>query len=186
MRANWLRVGIAVIATALAFAACRNGGEPVGDIPGPSELSAEAIATTTIRVSWKAAASEEVTGYEVQRRENFQGEFQTIETSVAPSGGDRVVYFDTRVEPNTYYGYRVRAVSRFGARSSMTNIAGAKTAHIPGLLIQTTTVSPNPESADPDGYTAQIRGARDTMNVSLPVTAQRLVSPIARGTYSVA
>lgn len=183
MRVDWIRATSVLVL--LALGSCSGGNDPGGALGSPSELSAEAVAMTTVRVSWKAAGGDGVAGYEIQRRKDLHGGFETIEPSVSPGTASRVVYFDTKVDPNTYYGYRVRAVSKFGSRSPMTNIAGTKTAQSPGLLIQTSTVAPNAESSDPDGYVAVIRGARDTTSVALAVNAQRLVA-LPRGSYSVA
>ncbi len=187
MRGSRAHAQVARFALACAILAggCESATSPGASVPGPSELSADAVGTTTVRVSWRAAASDDIASYEVERRSDLTGDFAVIEGSVPPSASARIAWFDTKVEANRYYGYRVRAVNRFGARSSMSNIAGTKTAPMPGILIRTNTASPNPQSVDPDGYTAVIRGQRDTQSVALGVTAERLV-PVARGAYSVA
>ena len=174
-----------VLAAVLLVAACSDSTGPGGRVAAPKELEANAVSMSAVRVSWRAAENADVTSYELERRTNLRGDFETIQTNVQPDGGDRVTYFDTDVEPNTYYGYRVRAVSRFGARSRVSNVGGTKTAPVPGVLIRTSTAYPNPASADPDGYTALIRGATDTISVTVGVNGERVVSPMPRGDYSI-
>src|SRR5262245_16557081 len=119
MRAErWLRAASASLLI-LFGVTCRNGEEPGGAIPAPRDLLAEAVGMRTVRVSWMGVQSDEVTGYEIQRRQDLHGEFETVQQNVPPNGATRIAFFDTSVEPDTYYGYRVRAVSRFGARSSL-------------------------------------------------------------------
>ncbi|MBC8086184.1 MAG: fibronectin type III domain-containing protein, partial [Phycisphaerae bacterium] len=157
----------------------------MSSISAPSELSAEALGLSTLRVSWRPASGDDISGYELQRRADLTGEFVTLEAALPADAGSRLSYFDTKVDPNRYYGYRVRAISRLGGRSAMSNIAGAKTASVPGLRIQTTTEFATAESVDPDGYTAIIRGPTDTTTIAVGVNADRLVSPIQKGTYSI-
>lgn len=188
MRAEWwsrVGVGVALSVAAFAMACTAATDEPTGGLPAPSELTAEAVGMATVRLSWRPASGQEVSAYELQRRADLHGGFTTIESGVPADGSARLAYFDTKVEPDRYYGYRVRAVSRLGARSAMSNIAGAKTSPTPGLNVVTTTTVATAESADPDGYIAVIRGARDTSSIAVASNAQRLISPIARGTYSV-
>lgn len=178
---RWLSLAIVALGVA-----CSSAEEPTGVLVPPSELQAEALGLSTVRVSWRPAAGGDISGYELQRRTDLHGAFVTIESSLADDGANRVAYFDTSVEPNRYYGYRVRALSRLGARSTMSNIAGAKTASAPGVIVQTQTSFANAVSADADGYLAVIRGERDTTSIAVAINGERLISPIARGTYSVA
>lgn len=186
MRGNLIRrrMGATIIALVVLGIGCENATGPKESIAGPSDLTADAVGTTTVRVSWKGAEGDDVSGYEVERRADLQGEFEIVQANVPHNGTARVSWFDTKVEANRFYGYRVRAVSKLGAKSSVSNVAGTKTASMPGLVITTTTVTPNPESSDPDGYTAVIQGQRDTQSVALGISGQRLV-PLKRGTYSV-
>jgi hypothetical protein len=175
-----------VSALLLVLANC-NGGvdEPPGGNPSaPSELTAEAIGLSTIRVSWRASSDAKVTGYELQRRADLTGPFETIEPSVSASGGARIVYFDTKVEPNRYYGYRVSALSPLGGRSAMSNVAGNKTSPKPGLSIRTITDVATPEAADADGFLVVLRGRTDTSTLAIGINSTRLVSPLAPGPYS--
>ncbi len=176
---------IAVCALVLGVS-CKTVDEPLGGNPSaPSELTAEAVGLSTMRVSWRPSADSAVTGYELQRRTDLAGEFEVLEPSVNVRGAARVVYFDTKVEPNRYYGYRVLALSQLGGRSSMSNVAGNKTSPVPGLIIRTSTEVAIPEAADVDGYLVVIRGRTDTTSITIAGSSSRLVSPLAPGSYSV-
>jgi hypothetical protein len=181
---QWWRAARAMALAALVIT-CKSSEDPSADsIDAPADLTAEGVGMRTVRLSWRVSHGADVAGYQIERRENLQGDFKTIEESVLPPGADRVSYFDISAEPDTYYGYRVRAVNRFGAHSGMTNVAGAKTASAPGISIQTSTSPPGAAFLDPDGYTAQIRGPHDTSSTSLAVSGLRFI-PKDRGTYTV-
>lgn len=175
-----------LVTIASVVGACGTVEGPGDDLQPPSELVAEALGTTTIRVSWKPAVSTEPLTYELERRTDLQGDFTVIAGSLADAGGSRVVYFDTDVEPGRFYGYRVRAISRLGALSSRSNVSGTRSAPTPGLEIRTVTTVATASALDADGYRAVVRGPRDTTVVTLATTGVRLISPIADGTYSVA
>ena len=187
MRARHVfRRRLAAITLLLFGAGCQPADDPVGGNPSsPSELTAEAVGISTIRVSWRPSADAAVTGYELQRRADLTGEFETIEASLPAAGAGRVVYFDTKVEPDRYYGYRVRALTQLGGRSSASNVSGSKTSSLPGLNIRTSTTVAVPEAADADGFLVVIRGRNDTTTVAMGINASRLVSPLAAGQYSV-
>ena len=186
MRANLRRRAIALCSALLLLGSCSSMQDPVGaTLTAPSELTAEAVGLSTIRVSWKPAAGE-VTGYELQRRSDLRGDFEVIEPSIGISVGARVVYFDTRVEPNRYYGYRVRALAQLGAQSAMSNVSGTKTSPQPGLSIRTLTSVASPEANDEDGFLAVVRGRSDTTSVSVSTNGIRVISPISPGAYTVA
>ncbi|MDQ8158203.1 MAG: carboxypeptidase regulatory-like domain-containing protein [Gemmatimonadota bacterium] len=188
MRANRLFPGRGAAACALLLlAGCKVMDEPLGGNPSaPSELTAEAVGLSTIRVSWRASSDPAVTGYELQRRADLSGPFETLESSVASSGGSRIVYFDTKVEPNRYYGYQVRALTQLGGRSGLSNVAGSKTSAKPGLNIRTITDVATPDAADPDGFLVVIRGRTDTSTLAIGLNSTRVVSPLAPGPYSIA
>ncbi len=169
----------------LLLAGCRAADSPLGgNPPAPSELIAEAVGQSTIRVSWRRSDDPAVTGYELRRRTDLIGPFETIEASLSAGGAARVVYFDTKVEPNRYYGYQVVALTQLGGRSPLSNVGGAKTSPRPGLTIRTATEVATPESADADGFVVVIRGRTDTSSLSVGLNGTRLVSPLAPGQYS--
>lgn len=182
----WPTRVVAACALVWLGVSCKAVDEPLGgNPPAPSELTADAVGLSTMRVSWRPSSDRAVTGYELQRRTDLSGEFEVLETSVASSGAARVVYFDTKVEPNRFYGYRVLALSPLGGRSSMSNVAGNKTSPVPGLTIRTATEVATPEAADVDGFLVVIRGRTDTTSVTIGLNSSRLVSPLSPGSYSV-
>ncbi len=94
-------------------------GEPVTpqdllDVPGkpgrPSALDAD---YTFIKVSWKPPTStggSPITGYDVERRDVLGGRWVRVTTKPAP----RCEYYDTDVEANHQYEYKVRAHNKVG------------------------------------------------------------------------
>ena len=167
-------------------ASCNTVDEPLGGNPSaPSALTAEAVGLSTIRVSWLPSSDRTVTGYELQRRTDLSGNFEVLESSLGGTGGGRVVYFDTKVEPDRYYGYRVRALTQLGGRSSMSNVAGNKTSPVPGLSIRTFTEVATPEAADVDGFLVVVRGRTDTTTFAIGLNSSRTISPLAPGSYTV-
>jgi PKD repeat protein/sulfur carrier protein ThiS len=170
----------------LLAASCKTVDEPLGGNPDtPLEVTAEAVGVSAIRVSWRPSIDSRVTAYELQRRSDLSGDFETIEASLSASGTARVVYFDTKVDPNRYYGYRVRALTLLGGRSAPSNVAGNKTSPMPGINIRTLTTVATPASSDDDGFIVVIRGRTDTSTFVIGINSSRLVSPLAPGTYTV-
>lgn len=177
---------LAALALLLLAAGCSEGDDPIGGHPSaPSELTAEGVGISTIRVSWRPSEDPAVTGYELQRRADLTGNFETLETSVATSGAGRVVYFDTKVEPDRYYGYRVRALTQLGGRSDVSNVSGSKTSSLPGLSIRTATEVATPDAVDVDGFQVVVRGRSDTSSYAIGLNSTRLISPLAAGPYTV-
>ncbi len=168
----------------LLASGCTNASEPSG-IAAPTRVVATALGRTAVRVTWAPPDDGDVTSYEIQRRRDFVGPFETLSDAVRSDGAALVTYFDSSVEPDHFYGYRVRALDRFGARSALSNVAGARTAAEPGVLVRTTTTFVTPSSADADGFVVSVRGPRDTTSFNVPINGQRLVSPLPRGSYSV-
>ena len=78
-------------------------------LEAPSVLSATAISTTQIDLSWTDNASDE-TGFKIERSERVNTAFAQIATV----GGDVTVYHDTGLKKGTTYHYRVRATNASG------------------------------------------------------------------------
>jgi hypothetical protein len=87
----------------------------------PSGLSATAIATTQIDISWTDNADNE-TGFKIERSTRTNGSFAQIDTV----GADVTSYSDTTVRKGTTYFYRVRATNGDGD-SAYSNEASATT-----------------------------------------------------------
>lgn len=177
------RTSRAVVAgLAMLAAACSDASSPE-TMAAPVEVQAVALGLNAIRVSWRPVAGS--TSYVLERREDFTGPFLPIAESIRGDGSALVSYFDTQVRADHFYGYRVRAVGALSARSGPSTVAGARTAAAPGILVRTSTTFATPASADPDGYQVSVRGAKDTVNVTLPINGSRLITPLPRGSYTV-
>ncbi len=89
----------------------------------PSSLSATAVSTAQINLSWTASTDNVgVTGYKVER---CSGSSCTNFVQIATPSGTS--YSDTGLAPSTAYNYRVRATDAAGNLSSYSNVASANT-----------------------------------------------------------
>ncbi len=168
----------------LALACNSDNSLEAGNVPPPIAVTAQAVATTSVRVSWSEATASNVATYELQRRADLTGAFTTIVQNV-PNNGGTVVYFDNSVQAETYYGYRVVALSLFGDRSAPSTAAGTKTPPVPGIVVTVATQAPNEASRDGDGYVVSLRGSRDTIAAPLPINGERRFSALRAGQYQV-
>ncbi len=92
----------------------------------PSELSAKAVSSAEIDLSWKDNSDNE-TGFKIERRASNQVNFAQI--AIVPANTSS--YKDTRfLSPGTKYDYRVRAYNNIG-NSDYSNIASAETPEVP-------------------------------------------------------
>lgn len=99
------------------------GPRPVAGGPpdAPSNLTATAISSQIISLSWTDNATNEA-GFEIQRKEGAGGTYATIGTV----GPNVTVYSDIGLNPETTYFYRVRA-GNFQGDSAWSNEASATT-----------------------------------------------------------
>ena len=169
-------------AALLAYACSSDPVTPAASIAAPLDVEVEAVSTTSVRVSWMSSGSQGVTGYDVQRRADLAGPFATVAENIGEKTG-RIVWFDNSVEPDRFYGYRVIARAGLGAHSTPSVVGGTKTPPMHGLIITTNTDVPNEGSSDPDGYSATVRGPKDTVTVTLATNGERRISPLKPGTY---
>jgi hypothetical protein len=96
--------------------------DPAPAVPAaPSNLSATAISTTRIDLSWTDNADNE-TGFKIERSKRVNTNF----TQIATVGQDVTSYSDTTVRKNTLYYYRIRATNASGD-SDYSNEANATT-----------------------------------------------------------
>lgn len=87
----------------------------------PSELTASAVSSSQINLSWKDNSDDE-TGFKIERK---KGEGDTF-SQIATVGANVTTYSDTGLSPSTTYYYRVRAYNASGD-SSYSNTAQATT-----------------------------------------------------------
>jgi hypothetical protein len=181
-----MRLSLRYLLTAAmcVVASCSSTSEPDG-LSTPEEVQATALGLNAVRVTWKASSDPEA-AYDVERRRDLAGDFETIATAIRGDGAATVSYFDTTVEPDHYYGYRIQAVNRLGARSGLSTVAGARTASVPGVRIRVSTTFATPKAADPDGFIASVRGPRDSSSYTVAINGERLVAPLPKGVYRIA
>jgi Fibronectin type III domain len=86
----------------------------------PTNLSATAVSSTQINLSWADNSSNE-TGFKVERTMHGKSFKQ-----IATVGENVTTYADTRLKASTTYRYRVRAYNS-GGNSNYSNIASATT-----------------------------------------------------------
>jgi probable HAF family extracellular repeat protein len=96
---------------------------PPSELNPPTNLQAQAISSTQIRLTWQDNSPDE-TGFEIQRRHQNATSFATIATVRA----GQTSYTDWALAPATTYVYRVRAVDTVQGRvSAWSNEASATT-----------------------------------------------------------
>lgn len=182
MRACALRLGVAYLLGGV-LSACADGFLPASSALTPSELTVRAVRRDAIRVSFKPVDGD-VVSYVIERRTDFSGAFEEVAQLDQRSGLNEVVWFDSNVEPATYYGYRVSAITSAGDRSAPSVVGGALTPPLPGIDIRTTSLVTVSESFDADGYDVVVAGP-DTVRAGLGVTGTRRISPLRPGRYTV-
>jgi PKD repeat protein len=175
-----------VWAAALGAAAC--GDEltpPGGDLTAPAEVQVRPLGMHAIGLEWIAVNDPDVISYEVQRRANFRGPFQPLGSVVAQPNDPTApaLFFDHDLESDTYYGYRVVTMTRFGGRSAPSTVRGARTSPPPGILVTTRTQITTPASADGDGYVVSLMSDAERSSTSIGLTDARRFNRLAVGPY---
>ncbi len=170
-----------VIAAALLVLGACAAGESLlgGGLEPPVTLTATPLNLTTIRLDWLAPPAGDLQLFRIQRRSDFRGAFRTL-AEVTPG---TTTYFDSELEPATFYGYRIVAVDRLGESSGPSVVAGAQTPPFPGIRISTSLSGSPAGSADPNGYLVRVTGPRDT-TVAVGSVDARVLSPLPVGTYT--
>jgi chitodextrinase len=122
----------------MQMVAFRASGSPAGDTTppsAPSSLTATAVSSTQINLSWTASTDNVgVTGYNVQR---CSGSGCTTFAQVTSVSGTTTIYNDTGLAASTSYSYRVQATDAAGNLSLFSNTASATTSAssgTPGLV----------------------------------------------------
>ncbi|HEU4994631.1 MAG TPA: PKD domain-containing protein [Gemmatimonadaceae bacterium] len=177
---------LTILSGAAALAAilsCGDGLAPLSRPAPPEELVAKAVGVSAVRLTWKPVTDPDLAGYVVERRVNHQGDYQPLPGTI-PTAEEMVVFIDTDVQPETFYGYRVRAFTRFGDRSRPSVVTAARTPSPPGIVVATHTTAPVTDAMDPDGYRVILQG-RDTVTAAIGLAANHLFTGLRAGQYSV-
>ncbi|MBK8250995.1 MAG: PKD domain-containing protein [Gemmatimonadetes bacterium] len=172
------------LGTLAVLAACGTEQTAVDAAPTAAALRVEAVGVSSVSISWDRVNAANVTGYELQRREDLNGPFRPVGGSI-PQAAGRITVFDNEVKPETYYGYRVLTLTTLGGRSGPSTVGGARTPSLPTLVVTVTTTAPNDGSMDPDGYVATVLGPRDTVTTSIGTNGQRRLGALRAGNYLV-
>jgi Concanavalin A-like lectin/glucanases superfamily/Fibronectin type III domain len=125
---------------------------PIGLPSTPGTLTANAVSTSEIDLSWGASTdSAGVTGYQVER---CRGTGCANFTQIATATG--TTYNDTSVSASASYSYRVRAVDSAGKLGPYSNVATATTGLVvtPGTAVVTFTQTAQFTAQGPGGGTA--------------------------------
>lgn len=178
-----LRGCVAAAALALLLLACADGFAPISVAKAPVDVRAAAVRVDAVRLTWSPVTEGVITSYIVQRRVNLEGPFVDA-AQVQQSPLSQVVWLDTDVAPETFYGYRIIAVTSTGDRSGPSSIGGVLTPPLPGIEITMTSLVTVADALDPDGYDVIIAGP-DTVRATLGADAKRRFSPLRAGTYRV-
>lgn len=167
-----------ILGTALS---CGESLAPLATAPSPEDLSVRAVGIGVVRLTWTSVDDPNVVSYEVQRRVDHAGVFLPLAATVMQAS-QQVVYIDTDVQPETFYGYRVVAVTRYGDKSRPSVVGGARTPSPPGIVVQTQSEAPVPEAMDPDGYRIALRGP-DSATAAMGLVASQRFAPLTPGNY---
>jgi fibronectin type 3 domain-containing protein len=110
----------------LAWTLCSPMSTALAGLSAPSDLTATAVSSDTIRLSWTEANKTE-SGFSVERSQGTEGAFVKIGT--APKNA--TAYEDRALAASTTYCYRVQATARKGAPSPYSDVACATTPDAP-------------------------------------------------------
>jgi PKD repeat protein len=151
--------------------------------PMPASPTVTVLSIRAVRVSWPV---ESETTYLLQRRVGLAGSFAAVPTTVVPPPANgQVVFVDDDVQANTYYGYRVQAVTSLGTTSSFTPVIGVITPPEPGVVVTTVAVG---NYIDPDGYLATLTTAGESVALAsrtIAANERTTFAPLASGNYVV-
>ncbi len=183
MRSELWRRLIALLIALVLISSCWGDEAGVG-VPGgsgaPDTLSGAALGLRLVVLKWSIVSR--VNGYRIERRTGATGEFTMLADVLTPSA---TTFTDPTVEPETFYGYRVRGISIHGDPEGSSVIVGVLTPPVPGIRVAFSIGTPGQEDAN--GYALTISGgSRDTL-IQTPIlpTETRRFSPLGPGTYQV-
>ena len=184
MRQSSLVCGLVLVS---ALVACQDVVGPDQELAQVDSVSVAVPGVRLIRVTWATppASREPIAGFVIERRQNFTGAFEVVETIRDVNARS---WADTRFDPETWYGYRVRVLSLRNVLGPPSPVQGALSLPMPGV-VAVVQYEGTGEGAgpDPDGFILRIRGPKDTSVAIAPtgnVDSIR-VNPLPLGTYTV-
>lgn len=178
-------IAAAVVAAAwYAAAGCSEAFAPV-TLAAPESLAVQARSIRSVLLEWMPVDDDDVIAYRVERRADFDGPYLTIADNVPQVRPGPVFLLDDQVEPETFYGYRVRVIDRFGGISDPSVVRGARTPPEPAIVLRTVSHLEAPTAADADGYAVVIRNGTDSVVGPVAPTGQRRFGPLPPGAYHV-
>ncbi len=173
---------VAVAAAALA-AGCTDAFAPAAAPPVSDSLTVRPLSMSTVLLEWKPVTDEAVTGYQVERRADLTGPYATVAEQVAQTLPGPVIWLDTGLAPDRFYGYRIVAVSRLGAHSRPSIVRGTRTPPRPAVLLNAVSLNETAAAADLDGYVGVVRNGTDSMVSAVPLNGEQRF-PVPPGTYT--
>ncbi|SMH71434.1 protein of unknown function [Candidatus Nitrosotalea okcheonensis] len=136
---------------------------PVSVPQPPTNLTASAVSSSQINLSWTAPSnngSSPLTGYKIERSQDNRTTWSIISSNTASTS---TTYSDTGLSPSTAYAYRVSAINSVGT-SVPSNIASATTQNAATLL-------------SPTGLTASaVSSSQISLNWNAPSNSGSLVT----------
>ncbi|MDQ7064155.1 MAG: S8 family serine peptidase [candidate division KSB1 bacterium] len=149
-----------------AFNAVNDGGTTPNPPAAPSNLTATAVSTSQIDLSWTDNSNNE-DGFKIERKDPGSTTF----VEIAQVGANVTNYSDTGLNPNSTYTYRVRAFNADG-NSGYSNEASATTQTPPNQPPTATITQPADGSTFTVGQTVNYAGdGTDPEDGVLPASA---------------
>jgi fibronectin type 3 domain-containing protein len=123
-----------LLATGMLVTGCDCDGDEGGDVgglPAPSKLTAEAVSSTDIKISWTPVTG--AAGYKVYRCSTPNGTYEPITTKDSFYTTKESSYTDKGLTPGTFY-YRITAVDSSGMEGHPSDYCSATTSAPPQPL----------------------------------------------------
>jgi hypothetical protein len=121
---NLFFYGIIFFSLLIPLSVYHHANALLGILPQPPKnLTAHAVSSSKINLSWTAPSDLLLTGYKIERSSNGGSSWSTL---VGNTGSTATIYSDSGLAPSTTYMYRVSSIDSVGT-SSPSNTASATT-----------------------------------------------------------
>lgn len=179
---SWCAVALA--ATVVFAVACTEVTAP-SDVDPTGEMWVEAVGVRSVRVAWMPVDDRDVSVYRIERRQDFKGEWTSV-AEVPQNTPGPLVHIDNALQPESFYGYRIITVTRFGDESKSSTVRGVRTPPLPGVEVTTTTIQQDERTnaIDADGYLLRLRGPDGAATLPIAPDGEVVFSPVEPGTYA--